>query len=581
MIWDWSSEEAEEHVEAVNEARSLMENLESLCFNRESVENELLWRARDVLHMAMVRLEEEFRQILVQYGQPFESGDISCGSSDAFSFEDDSSEDMLQSISSSSEESIIDLVPPAVIPDLQCIANLMFDSNYVWECTDAIISVRKDALYDCLVILEVENLRIEDMPAMESATFDNKIKRCTWAMKNFLRVYLSSEKWLSDQIFGDLDSISSICFAEASKASMLQLLRLGEAVAYGPRPPETMFRFLDMYELLADLSPKIDAWYANETGFDVRTEWEDILRKVRNCVKQTFLELHNSLASHISTNPFAGGGIYHLTSGYIMNHIRALTSYADTLNLLLEDPNSASGSASCCVSPMALHISSLMSDLECKLWYIAKMYKVDYSLLYFFLMNHTHYIAKGVIGSDLRSILGDEWICEQSRKLQQVAMCYQSAAWSRVLSSLMCASYENSGSRSKSTLRTLVKVRLHMFNHHFREIYKCQTGWFIAHSELRQDLLMSVSDMVIPAYRSFLQRYGDHIRAKNVTYTPEDLENYLLDLFEGSPRSLPEELSERESIEEFGISLPNQKIKLCVIYNTTKTFGIVFSFFCQ
>ncbi|GFY82939.1 hypothetical protein Acr_02g0011790 [Actinidia rufa] len=152
MIWDWSSEEAEE--------------------------------ARDVLHTAMVRLEEEFRQILVQYGQPFESGNISCSSSDAFSFQDDSNEDMLQSISSSSEESIIDLVHPAVIPDLQCIANLMFDSNYVWECTDAFISVRKDAFYDCLVTLEVENLRIEDMPAMESATFDTKIKRCTRAMKN-------------------------------------------------------------------------------------------------------------------------------------------------------------------------------------------------------------------------------------------------------------------------------------------------------------------------------------------------------------------------------------------------------------
>ncbi|PSS35109.1 Exocyst complex component EXO70A1 like [Actinidia chinensis var. chinensis] len=472
MIWDWSSEEAED------------------------VENELLRRARDVLHMAMVRLEEEFRQILVQYGQPFESGNISCSSSDAFSFQDDSNEDMLQSISSSSEESIIDLVHPAVIPDHQCIANLMFDSNYVWECTDAFISVRKDALYDCLVILEVENLRIEDMPAMESATFDTKIKRCTRAMKNFVRVYLTSEKWLSDQIFGDLDSISSICFAEASKASMLQLLRFGEAVAYGPPLPETMFRFLDI----------------------------------------------------------------------------ALTSYADTLNLLLEDPNSASGSASCCVSPMALLISSLMSDLECKLWDIAKMYKDDYSLLYFFLMNNTHYIAKGVNGSELRSIVGDEWISEQNRKLQQVAMCYQRAAWSRVLSSLMCVSYENSGSGSKSTLRITRKnlkdpsrplellVRLHMFNHHFREIYKCQTGWFITVSELRQDLLMSVTDKVIPAYRSFLQRYGDHIRAKNVKYTPEDLENYLLDLFEGSPRSLPEELSERErALKSLGSLSPTRK----------------------
>ncbi|GFY82940.1 hypothetical protein Acr_02g0011800 [Actinidia rufa] len=522
MIWDWSSEEAEECVEAVYEARRLTESLKSLCFNGDIVENELLWRARDVLHMAMVRLEEEFTHILVQYRLPFESTTISCSSSDTVSFEDDLS--VLQSINSNSEECSIDLINPDVIPDLQCIAHLMFDSNYIWECTDAFINSRKDVLYD--LILEVENLRIEDMPAMESATFDTKIKRCTRAMRNFVLVYLSSEKWLSDQIFGDLDSISSICFAEASKASMLQLLSFGKAIAYGPHRLETSSRFLDMYELLTDLSPQINALYANEFGFDVRSEWEDFMRMVCNCVKRTFLEIHDFMASNLPTKAVADGQIHHLTR-YIMNHINALTKYTKTLDLLLTDPNNASESASCCVSPMALHIRSVMSDLECKLDDISKLYQDD-SLRHFFLMNNTHYMALKVQGSKLRTILGKEWIREQYRKSEQQAMDYEGATWSSVLSLLKDEGIQNPGSNSIS--RTLFKVRLRRFYSVFEESYKREAGWLVGNNDLWKDLQITVAYKVIEYYGTFLGSDSSHLNVENMKYAIEDLENYILEI---------------------------------------------------
>jgi len=47
---------------------------------------------------------------------------------------------------------------------------------------------------------------------------------------------------------------------------------------------------------------------------------------------------------------------------------------------------------------------------------------------------------------------------------------------------------------------------------------------------------------VIPAYRAFTGRYGSLVDSgrnsgKYIKYTPEDLENHLSDLFEGSPGS--------------------------------------------
>ncbi|KAF5958711.1 hypothetical protein HYC85_005936 [Camellia sinensis] len=186
LIWDCGSEEAYGYVKAVDETRKLIERLESLCLSRDSDENGILRRAHDVLQTAMVRLDEEFRHMLVQNRQPFEPEHVSFRSSEEdvvdensfVSFGDDSVEDVLQrdSISRGSEEFIIDLVHQAVIPDLKCIANLMFDSNYDRECMQAYISVRKDALDDCLFILEVEKLSIEDVMKMEwgSVEFQNQ-----------------------------------------------------------------------------------------------------------------------------------------------------------------------------------------------------------------------------------------------------------------------------------------------------------------------------------------------------------------------------------------------------------------------
>ena len=131
-----------------------------------------------------------------------------------------------------------------------------------------------------------------------------------------------------------------------------------------------------------------------------------------------------------------------IPSRYIMNHINALTKYTKTLDLLLKDPNNASESASCCVSPMAFHIRSVVSELECKLDDISKLYQDD-SLRHFFLMNNTRYIALEVQGSKLRTILGEEWIHEQYRKSEQQAMDYEGATWSSVLSLLKDEGIQN------------------------------------------------------------------------------------------------------------------------------------------
>ncbi|KAL3526591.1 hypothetical protein ACH5RR_011247 [Cinchona calisaya] len=561
MIWDCGPDEAYEYLKAVDEACKLTESLESLNLAKDSEEDGLLQRAHDILQTAMVRLEEEFKHLLVQNRQPFEPEHMSFRSSEddtvddgsTVSFGDESVEDVVQrdSISRVSEEYIIELVHPDVIPDLKSIASLMFDSNYGRECSHAYVSVRKDALDDCLFILEVEKFSIEDVLKMEWNTLNSKIRRWIRAMKIFVRVYLASEKWLSDQIFGELESVSLACFAESSKSSILQLLNFGEAIAIGPHQPEKLIRILDMYEVLADLMIDIDTLYLGDNDSSVRMECQDVLRRLADCAKATFLEFENAVATNISSNPFPGGGIHHLTR-YVMNYIKTLADYGKTLDVLLKDHEkegqvsnspdmspvsevdngSSEGSSA---SPVALHFRSLLSILECNLEDKSKLYKDD-SLRHIFLMNNIHYMAEKAKSFELRNILGDEWIRKHNWKFQQYAMNYERATWSSILSLLRDEGIQNPGSNSIS--KTLLKERLQSFYLAFEEVYKNQTGWSIPDSQLRDDLRISTSLKVIQAYRTFAGRHISYISEKHIKYNADDLENYLLDFFEGSPRSL-------------------------------------------
>ncbi|XP_077215394.1 exocyst complex component EXO70E2-like isoform X2 [Tasmannia lanceolata] len=575
MIWDsdqsmrldCNPEEASEYLQAINEVRRLTESLGSLPLNEDGEENELLRRAHSLLQMAMARLEEEFSHILIQSKQLLEPEQLSfCSSEDeivdeesTISIDDDLAEDarvkFQRDSGRCSEEFVIDLVHPDALPNLKSIAEVMFMSKYDQECCQAYSSIRKESLDECLYILEIEKLPIEEVLKLEWSSLNLKIKKWTRAMKIFVRVYLTSEKRLCDQIFCELGLVNQTCFVETSKGSVLLLLNFGDAIAIGPRLPEKLFRTLDMYECLADLLPDIDALFSEEAGSCVRTECHEVLRRLGDSVRGTLLEFENAVRTNISTTPFAGGGIHHLTK-YVMNYIKALTDYSDTLNLLLEDSNEEDHSSSSNsngilegdgewrtsfnVSPLSRWLRSVTSILESNLDSKSKLYK-DGSLQHFFLMNNTYYMVQKVKDSDLGALVGDDWIRRHNRKFQQHAMNYERASWSLLLSFLKDDGIFNQGSSSAS--RAALKERFRSFNLSFEEIYKTQTAWLIPDLQLRDDLKISISLKVLQAYRTFMGRHASQLQGgKNsdryIKYSTEDLQNYLLDFFEGSSRSL-------------------------------------------
>lgn len=91
------------------------------------------------------------------------------------------------------------------------------------------------------------------------------------------------------------------------------------------------------------------------------------------------------------------------------------------------------------------------------------------------------------------------------------------------------------------TTLALSVCRFKAFNTSFEELYASQTQWVIPDPELREAVRLQVAEVLLPAYRSFLKRYGTILEGgknpgKYIKYAPEDLERMLGDFFEGGNR---------------------------------------------
>ncbi|CAA6657381.1 unnamed protein product [Spirodela intermedia] len=347
-----------------------------------------------------------------------------------------------------------------------------------------------------------------------------------------------SERKLCDLIFGDYPGpASATCFSGISKGSLFQLLGFGEAIAISPPKPENLFGLLDMYEGLADLMPEIRDFFSPEgSPASISTECHEVLRRIGESVKASFNEFKNAIRKKTSNTPFPGGGPVHLTK-YVMNYIGVIPKYRQTLCLLLEgqhdreeeeDGGGEVGSGD--TSPLRRSLLSVAAILEENLRIRSKLYE-DAALQHFFMMNNIHYMMKKVRECDIHELFGDDWMRAQSVQVHQHALHYQRESWSSVLNFFKDDGIYSPGSNQPST--AVLKER------------NLQDTDGMAHPDdrLRDDVVISISLNILQAYRNFKGRYeayltGQRRREKYIKFTVDDLQNYLLDFFLGSPKAL-------------------------------------------
>lgn len=566
LSFDGSPEEATEFLSAVDEIISLLVDLSS--------ENkpDMVDRADSALQMAMSLLEDEFRRILIRNTVPldaerlygsmrrvtlsFADGDVT---EDFENFGlvangdgDGSGSGSRRRLFHERGGSIgcdlwVDLINPTAVEDLKEIAERMIRAGYEKECVQVYSTVRRDALDECLMILDVEKLSIEEVHRIDWKSMDEKMKKWIQAMKITVRVLLAGEKKLCDEIFNDSETSKEVCFNETTKGCVMQLLNFGEAVAIGKRSSEKLFRILDMYDALANVSQTLEVMVTDDF---VCSETKGVLEALGNAARGTFVEFENNVRNETSKKPTTNGEVHPMIR-YVMNYMKLIVDYAATLNSLLENDESDGLSRDDDteeMSPLAKRMLRLITCLESNLEEKSKLYE-DGGLQYVFLMNNIHYVVQKVKDSELGKLLGDDWVRKRRGQIRQYSTGYLRASWSKVLAALRdgsmaggssgSPSYGQRSNSSSSASKMALKERFKGFNASFEEIYRLQTAWKVPDPQLREELRISIQEKVIMAYRAFFGRNksqleGGRHAGKYIKYTPDDLESYLPDLFEGN-----------------------------------------------
>ncbi|XP_009601489.3 exocyst complex component EXO70H1-like [Nicotiana tomentosiformis] len=531
--------EAKQLLNAVNDLQHAMQFV-----IKDSSSSKLLVRAHNLMQIAIRRLQKEFYTILSGSRYFLDAETVSSRSSrsstatlSSLSDEDEVSED--------NNNSEIEKVSEVVMADLKSIADCMIGAGYGRECVKIYKLNRKSVIDETLYYLGIEKLSSSQIQKMDWELLEIKIKNWLSAVKIAVTTLFHGERILCDYVFSASDNIRESCFSEIAKDGALTLFLFPEMVAkYKKLSLEKMFRVLDVYDAICELWVKIELIFSFDSMEVVKSQAMILLVKLGNAARAMLSEFESAVQKDTS-KAVPGGGVHPLTR-YVMNYLVYLGDYSDAISEIIVDlpislqtslPESyylslTTEDGDSPPSAVALRLAWLVLVLLCKLDGKAQLYK-DVALSYLFLANNLNYIISKVQESNLKLLLGSDWILKHEMKVKEYMSKYERMGWNKVLMSLP----ENLTIEISSME---VKERFSKFNSSFEEVYRKQSSWVILDQKLRDQVKVSLANKLVPRYQTFYEQHRREL-VRNVTgmesiirFAPDDLQNYLSDLFHGA-----------------------------------------------
>ncbi|KAL3646698.1 hypothetical protein CASFOL_009242 [Castilleja foliolosa] len=528
------------------EARDFIKTVNKLQKAMHFLAPDKLTRAQNLMQIAMKRLQKEFYQILSMNRAHLDPESVSTRSSRAStgsssSFNDDEEDDVIraadESISEAEDASFL------AMADLRLIAECMISSGYAKECLKIYKIIRKSIVDEGIYRLGVEKFSSSQIHKMNWGSLEMRIQNWLTGVRTAVKTLFNGERILCDHVFASSDSLRESCFAEITKEGATILFAFPENVAkHSKRSPEKIFRVLDMYNAISNFWPEIDLIFSDESTANIRSQAVTSLVKIGEFARATLNEFESAMLKESSKSLVAGAGIHDLTidaASYITN----LADYSNILSDILADspppkknmlPESYFGFSDSDDSPapaVSLKMAWLILVLLCKLDAKAKHYK-DISQSYLFLANNLQYVIVKVRTSNLKYLLGDEWLGKHESKVKQFASNYERLGWGHVIDSIP------SDPVAVDTPPAEVKEIFKKFNAAFDQAYKKQAVCVVPDSKLRDHIKVSIARKIFILYREFYNANKQKVQrerfsASVVRYAPEDVGHHLSDLFFG------------------------------------------------
>ncbi|XWS53392.1 hypothetical protein CRYUN_Cryun11dG0153600 [Craigia yunnanensis] len=511
-----------------------------------------LVRADDLMQQAMFRFEDEFMSLMERGAESFElsrnnheSGNLSIDSEDE---NEENEEGILHNGADldhqipiaqpiTDYDIVIDVLPSGTINDLHEIAKRMVAAGFGKECSHVYSTCRREFLEESISRLGLQKLSIDEVQKMPWQELEDEIERWIKAANVALRILFPSERRLCDGIFFGFSSAADLSFMEVCRGSTIQLLNFADAIAIGSRSPERLFKVLDVFETLRDLMPEFDSVFSDQYCLVLRNEAATIWKRLGEAIRGIFMELENLIRRDPAKAAVPGGGLHPITR-YVMNYLRAACRSRQSLEQVFDESNVVAPSnkledRGLSLSSMSVQMAWIMELLESNLEVKSKIYR-DSALCSVFMMNNGRYIVQKVKDSELGSLLGDDWIRKHTAKVRQYCTNYQRSSWNKILGMLKL---DNSSLASNAIAKSM-KEKIRSFNSQFEEVCKTQSTWIVFDEQLREELRISVSRLLLPAYRTFVGRFQSIPEiGRNADrlsrYGPEDIEARINELFEG------------------------------------------------
>ncbi|KAL6969223.1 hypothetical protein U1Q18_028948 [Sarracenia purpurea var. burkii] len=534
-------------LEAVRRVSKLTD---ALCdFPSTSTTTPSLNRMSMVLQRAMLFLEEEFRDLL----EDSINSDSCNWLGNRTTKHEESDQCLLPEPESASEEQEFPAYSPEVVTRMTRIATAMISSGYGTECCQVYSIARRNAFNEALKNLGFDTISIDDVQKMQWEPLEVEITAWIKVIKICATVLLPGERKLCDTVFTENPSNSAIHFSNLVRSVVIQLLTFADAVILTKRSAEKLFKYLDMYETLCDLIPAVKESCSGDCSHDLSAEISTAGDRIGEAAVYIFCDLENSIKGDAAKTPVPGGAVHPLTR-YVMNYLKYTGEYKDTLEQIFQKnknlvrtvslaksdgPNDRENQHNKSSSPFAVQLMTVVELLDENLDAKSKLYK-DPSLRFIFLMNNGRYILQKIKGSsEILQLVGDTWYRMRSTVVRHYHKNYQRETWGKLLK---CLGHEGLQLNGK-VCKPVLKERFKNFNLQFEEIHKTQSTWVVSDEQLQSELRVSITAVVIPAYRSFLGRFKQHLDSgrqaeKYIKYQPEDLETLIEGLFDGNPNSM-------------------------------------------
>ncbi|WOL11187.1 hypothetical protein Cni_G19949 [Canna indica] len=551
-------------------------------FPSESKCYEAMNRSGSVLHQAMCFLEDGFHLLLQDPKAKQESGANIAKTRQLPSFHlpsfrlnnsepDRNAQPPPPQVESNSGESPLPYPAPETVERLQKIAAVMISAGYDTECCQVFAIARRNAFETALTNLGYEKVSIDDVLKMSWDSLESEIVSYIKAFKHIMTASFTAEHELCEAVFAGHRAICDRLFRGFAQSAIIQLLAFAEAVSMTKRSAEKLLKVLDIYEALRDVKPNIDTLLPSEHEqdessvlTDPKADMSSLQCRLGEAAVAIFCDLGNSIKADNNKTPVQGGAVHRLTR-FVMKYLKDACEYKNTLEQLFKehkhpekpstsdddgensqggDRDSSNDERNLLGEQLVEALDLLHSNLDSK----AKLYK-DLALSNIFLLNNGRYIVKKVkISTEIHHLVGETWYRRRSSELQQYHKNYQRETWSKLVA---CLRDEGLQVKGGSVAKPVLKERFKSFNAMFEEIHKTQSTWVVSDEQLQSELRVSVSAVVVPAYRSFLGRFSQYLdpgrqTEKYIKFGAEDLENMIDELFDGNPfSSLPNPTKKR------------------------------------